>query len=76
MALTSAGAFSLFLQGKGILETYLTAGVLSLLDEPEEQLKIYALEKLNALVDLFWAEISDSVSKMYLSLVADMKDWM
>ncbi|KAJ1340326.1 hypothetical protein BSLG_005096 [Batrachochytrium salamandrivorans] len=39
------------------------AGVLSLLDEPQEELKAYALMKLDAIVDLFWAE-SDSVSKI------------
>ncbi|CAG8526274.1 17299_t:CDS:10 [Acaulospora morrowiae] len=39
-------------------------GIIALLDEPEEQLKIYALEKLNILVDQFWAEISDAVSKI------------
>ncbi|KAH9273023.1 hypothetical protein BASA83_004588 [Batrachochytrium salamandrivorans] len=40
------------------------AGVLSLLDEPQEELKAYALMKLDAIVDLFWAEVSDSVSKI------------
>jgi len=40
------------------------AGVISLLDEPEEQLKVYALSKLDALVDQFWAEIADAVLKM------------
>lgn len=39
------------------------AGVISLLDESEE-LQIYALKKLNTIVDQFWAEISDSVSKI------------
>jgi len=39
------------------------AGVISLLDESEE-LQIYALKKLNSIVDQFWAEISDSVSKI------------
>ena len=37
------------------------------MDETEEKLKVYALEKLNSIVDLFWAEIADSVSKMYSS---------
>eukprot|EP00842_Homolaphlyctis_polyrhiza_P004849 jgi/Hompol1/5365/HPOL_004367-RA len=40
------------------------AGVLSLLEEPQEDLKIYALKKLDAIVDQFWAEISDDVSKI------------
>jgi 26S proteasome regulatory subunit N2 len=40
------------------------AGVISLLDEPEPQLKAFALEKLNNIVDVFWAEISENVEKM------------
>ncbi|KAI8924392.1 armadillo-type protein [Entophlyctis helioformis] len=40
------------------------AGVLSLLDESQEELKVYALKKLDVVVDLFWAEISDAVSKI------------
>ncbi|KAI8904396.1 armadillo-type protein [Gorgonomyces haynaldii] len=40
------------------------AGVLALLDESQDELKVYALEKLNELVDVFWAEISDDVSKI------------
>lgn len=40
------------------------AGVLSLLDEPEPQLKVFALDKLNKITDVFWAEISESVDKI------------
>ncbi|XP_048744052.2 26S proteasome non-ATPase regulatory subunit 1-like [Ostrea edulis] len=40
------------------------AGVISLLDEPEPQLKAFALEKLNNIVDVFWAEISENVDKI------------
>ncbi|KAJ3041541.1 hypothetical protein HDV00_009016 [Rhizophlyctis rosea] len=40
------------------------AGILSLLEEPHEELKVYALKKLDAIVDTFWAEISDEVSKI------------
>ncbi|TPX36208.1 hypothetical protein SmJEL517_g01508 [Synchytrium microbalum] len=40
------------------------AGVISLLDEREAQLKVYALQTLNSIVDQFWAEISDAVSKI------------
>lgn len=40
------------------------AGVVTLLDEPEPELQSYALTKLNELVDSFWAEIADSVSKI------------
>ncbi len=38
-------------------------GFLTLLDE-EPELRVYALEKLNQLVDEFWAEIAFSVDKM------------
>ncbi|KNC97437.1 proteasome regulatory particle base subunit RPN2 [Spizellomyces punctatus DAOM BR117] len=40
------------------------AGVISLLDETEDELKVYALKKLDGIVDQFWAEISDAVSKI------------
>ncbi|KAJ3005211.1 proteasome regulatory particle base subunit [Thoreauomyces humboldtii] len=40
------------------------AGVISLLDETEDELKVYALQKLDTLVDQFWAEISDAVTKI------------
>lgn len=40
------------------------AGVLSLLDEPEPQLKMFALEKLDKIVGVFWAEISESIEKI------------
>lgn len=40
------------------------AGLISLLDEPEEELKIYALKSLDAVVNQFWPEISETVSKI------------
>ncbi|KAF9911713.1 proteasome regulatory particle base subunit [Linnemannia zychae] len=40
------------------------AGVIALLDEHDDELKVYALQKLNGIVDQFWAEISDAVSKI------------
>ncbi|SAM01373.1 hypothetical protein [Absidia glauca] len=40
------------------------SGVVALLDEQEPQLKVYALQQLNTLVNQFWAEISDSVAKI------------
>lgn len=40
------------------------AGIVALLDEPEAELKRYALEKLNEIVDDFWAEISESVQQL------------
>lgn len=42
------------------------AGVIALLDEPEDQLKVYALRRLNDIVPEFWPEISDHVEKMYV----------
>ncbi|KAJ3230338.1 proteasome regulatory particle base subunit [Chytriomyces hyalinus] len=40
------------------------AGVISLLDETDEQLKVFALKQLNNIVDSFWAEIADAVTKL------------
>ncbi|RKO87811.1 hypothetical protein BDK51DRAFT_28293, partial [Blyttiomyces helicus] len=40
------------------------AGIISMLDEPQEDLKVYALQKLDGIVDQFWAEISDAVTKI------------
>ncbi|KAJ3119597.1 proteasome regulatory particle base subunit [Physocladia obscura] len=40
------------------------AGAISLLDEHDERLKVFALQQLNAIVDQFWAEISDSITKI------------
>lgn len=40
------------------------AGILSLLDEPEEEVKLFALQKLDQVVDTFWPEVSESVDKI------------
>ncbi|KAJ3217761.1 proteasome regulatory particle base subunit [Dinochytrium kinnereticum] len=40
------------------------AGVISLLDETDEELQVHALQQLNVMVDQFWAEIADEVSKI------------
>jgi len=40
------------------------AGVLALLDEPQPELKLFSLKKLNQIVDIFWAEISEAVDKV------------
>uniref|UniRef100_U5EZB8 26S proteasome non-ATPase regulatory subunit 1 n=1 Tax=Corethrella appendiculata TaxID=1370023 RepID=U5EZB8_9DIPT len=40
------------------------AGVISLLDEPMAELKIFALKKLDSIVDEFWPEISEAVEKI------------
>ncbi|KAI9248920.1 armadillo-type protein [Sporodiniella umbellata] len=39
-------------------------GIVALLDEQQPELKVYALQQLNTLVDEFWAEISDSIAKI------------
>ncbi|XP_065313173.1 26S proteasome non-ATPase regulatory subunit 1-like isoform X2 [Gordionus sp. m RMFG-2023] len=41
-----------------------SAGIISLLDEKDTQLKLFALSKLNVIVDEFWAEISEYISKI------------
>eukprot|EP01137_Pigoraptor_chileana_P000786 Opistho-2@37491 len=40
------------------------AGIVALLDEPDDQLKVFALERLNGMVDTFWAEVSESVGRI------------
>lgn len=40
------------------------AGILYLLDEPSNDLKTHALQKLDSIVDLYWAEIADQITKM------------
>lgn len=40
------------------------AGILSLLDEPMSELKIFALRKLDGIVNEFWPEISEAIEKM------------
>lgn len=40
------------------------AGLIGLLDEPDQQLRSYALQKLDDTVDQFWAEIADDISKI------------
>eukprot|EP01102_Stenamoeba_stenopodia_P013510 TRINITY_DN4394_c0_g1_i1.p1 TRINITY_DN4394_c0_g1~~TRINITY_DN4394_c0_g1_i1.p1 ORF type:complete len:951 (-),score=235.34 TRINITY_DN4394_c0_g1_i1:34-2886(-) len=39
-------------------------GILALLDEEEDELKIAALQKLNLLADEFWAEIAGSIDRI------------
>ncbi|KAJ1666295.1 proteasome regulatory particle base subunit [Coemansia sp. RSA 1813] len=39
-------------------------GLISLLDEDERELQYYGLTQLNSVTDRFWAEISDSISKI------------
>lgn len=44
------------------------AGVTALLGEKDPQLQAYALRKLDTLVDRFWAELADSVTRMCVTL--------
>lgn len=39
-------------------------GLLALLDEPQDEVKVAALRKLNTVLDEFWAEIADAISKI------------
>lgn len=42
----------------------LSAGIISLLDEPVAELQVFALQKLNGIVDEFWPEISEAIEKI------------
>ncbi|KAI9310565.1 armadillo-type protein [Dichotomocladium elegans] len=44
--------------------SFLLGGIISLLDEHQPELQVYALEHLNKLVNEFWAEIAESVAKI------------
>jgi hypothetical protein len=43
-------------------------GVLALLEEPDETLRVHALRQLDHLVDLYWSEIASSIQKMFVSV--------
>lgn len=43
---------------------WFSAGVIALLDEPMPELKVFALKKLDDIVNEFWPEISESIEKM------------
>ena len=45
-----------------------SAGLIALLDDPEKKIQEYALKKLNEVIDEFWAEISDAIEKMSVSI--------
>ncbi|XP_046668450.1 26S proteasome non-ATPase regulatory subunit 1 [Homalodisca vitripennis] len=40
------------------------AGIISLLEEPMPELKVFALKKLDLIVDEFWPEISEAIQKI------------
>jgi len=44
------------------------AGLIGLLDEPNDEIKCYALKQLDASVHQFWAELADHVSKMWVTV--------
>lgn len=43
---------------------FFSAGIISLLEEPRPELKVFALRKLDTIVDEFWPEISEAIEKM------------
>lgn len=43
------------------------APFIALLDEPDYDLKAYALQSLDEHVDQLWAEIADHITQMYVS---------
>ena len=45
------------------------AGFVGMLDDPDDTIKAFALTKLNTMVDQFWAEVADSLTKMYVDPV-------
>ncbi|CCJ30008.1 unnamed protein product [Pneumocystis jirovecii] len=49
---------------KAMLGIHSVGGILSLLDEKETSLQIHALKNLKELVDQFWHEIADEISKI------------
>lgn len=65
LSITSAGTFLrvIFISKNELFRCFL-GGILSLLDENTEKGPVYALHRLNAMVDVFWPEISDSISKV------------
>ena len=46
-------------------ENQIANGFIALLDEPQYELKKYALEQINKIIPEFWAEISYAIKKMY-----------
>ena len=47
-----------------------SAGIISLLEEPMPELKVFALKKLDMIVDEFWPEISEAIEKMYVLYIS------
>jgi 26S proteasome regulatory subunit N2 len=45
-----------------------TAGLISLLSDTDPEIQSYAIEELNEVVPMFWAEISEVVADMSVQL--------
>lgn len=45
------------------------AGLVGFLSEPDDALRIFALQRLNEEIDLLWPEVSSSISTMYVLLI-------
>ena len=67
LSITSAGLLNSANEFWSIKFLLILGGILSLLDENTEKGPLYALNRLNAVVDVFWPEISDSISKVLVS---------
>ena len=50
------------------------AGLVGFLSEPDPELKIYALKRLNEEVNLLWTEVADSVGQMSVPCAHTRKD--
>lgn len=46
-------------------DNHIANGFIALLEEPQSELKKYALEQLDKIVPEYWAEISYAIQKMY-----------
>ena len=46
------------------LYSVIAAGILALLEEPEDEIKYFALKKLDEVVGVFWAEISEAAGRL------------
>lgn len=68
MSLTSAGTC------RSCAALTSAAGVSALLDEKDPKLQAHALQKLDSIVDRFWAELADSVPRMYVCSEACVAD--
>ena len=62
--ITSAGKQPSILKQLKFYLIFNSAGIIALLSEDDDRLKITALKQLNKLVDIFWAEIADSITTM------------